>query len=51
MNHSSTAGAEEELHRLEPEMRKALENGEDYEVGWVELFNGRPQELTLYIQG
>jgi uncharacterized C2H2 Zn-finger protein len=50
LNHSSTAGAEAELDRLEEDARKALENGEDYQVGEVTL-HWDPDRLTLFYEG
>jgi len=50
LNHSDVAGAEEELDRLEHPMRSALENGEDFQIGWVTL-RWEPEELTLYYEG
>jgi len=50
LNHSNVAGAEEELDRLDNNMRGALENGEDFQIGWVTL-RWEPDELTLYYEG
>lgn len=50
LNHSNEAGAEEELDRLDDKMRSALENGEDFQIGWVTL-RWEPEELTLYYEG
>jgi len=50
LNHSNVAGAEEELDRLENDMRGALENQEDFQIGWVTL-RWEPEELTLYYEG
>jgi len=50
LNHSNVAGAEEELDRLEDDMRGALENEEDFQIGWVTL-RWEPDELTLYYEG
>ena len=50
LNHSSTAGAEEELHRLTPEMIEYLENDRDYQVGEVTL-TWDPEKLTLFYEG
>ena len=50
LNHSSTAGAEEELDRLSEEMRTALENEEDFQVGEVTL-TWDPKKLTLFYEG
>ncbi len=50
LNHSNVAGAEEELDRLEDDMRGALESQEDFEVGEVKL-RWEPEELTLYYEG
>jgi len=50
LNHSNVAGAEEELDRLESDMRSALETNEDFEVGEVTL-RWEPEELTLYYEG
>ena len=50
LNHSNVAGAEEELDRLESPMKSALENGEDFQIGWVTL-RWEPDELTLYYEG
>lgn len=50
LNHSSTAGAEEELDRLDNEMLHCLENEIDYQVGEVTL-TWDPQKLTLFYEG
>ncbi len=50
LNHSSTAGAEEELERLDGEMRDHLENEKDYEVGEVTL-TWDADKLTLFYEG
>ncbi len=50
LNHSSVAGAEEELDRLDDEMLHCLENEIDYQVGEVSL-TWDPQKLTLYYEG
>ncbi len=50
LNHSNIAGAEEELDRLEDDMRGSLENGKDFKIGWVTL-RWEPDELTLYYEG
>jgi len=50
LNHSNEAGAEEELDRLDEEMRDHLANGKDYQIGWVTL-RWEPEELTLYYEG
>jgi len=50
LNHSNVAGAEEELDRLDDNMRGALENQEDFQIGWVTL-RWEPEELTLYYEG
>ncbi len=50
LNHSNVAGAEEELDRLENDMRGALESNEDFQVGEVTL-RWEPEELTLYYEG
>jgi hypothetical protein len=50
LNHSSTAGAEEELDRLNDEMRNALETETDYKVGEVTL-TWDPKKLTLFYEG
>ena len=50
LNHSSVAGAEEELDRLDDEMLHSLENEIDYQVGEVTL-TWVPEELTLYYEG
>ena len=50
LNHSNVSGAEEELDRLESPMKSALENGEDFQIGWVTL-RWEPDELTLYYEG
>ena len=50
LNHSSTAGAEEELDRLDSEMRDHLENEKDYEVGEVTL-TWDADKLTLFYEG
>ncbi len=50
LNHSSTAGAEEELDRLDDEMLDHLYNEKDYQVGEVTL-TWVPEELTLYYEG
>ncbi len=50
LNHSNVAGAEEELDRLDDDMRGALENQEDFQIGWVTL-RWEPEELTLYYEG
>jgi len=50
LNHSNEAGAEEELDRLDEEMRDHLSNGKDFQIGWVTL-RWEPEELTLYYEG
>jgi len=50
LNHSSTAGAEEEMDRLDGEMRNHLENEKDYEVGEVTL-TWDADKLTLFYEG
>ena len=50
LNHSSTAGAEGELYRLQDDARQALEGGKDYKVGEVTL-TWKPEALTLYYEG
>ena len=50
LNHSSTAGAEEEMDRLDGEMRDHLENEKDYEVGEVTL-TWDADRLTLFYEG
>ena len=50
LNHSNVAGAEEELDRLEDDMRGSLENGKDFKIGEVTL-RWEPEELTLYYEG
>lgn len=50
LNHSSVAGAEEELDRLNEDMRDHLTNGKDYQIGWVTL-KWVAEELTLYYEG
>ena len=50
LNHSNVAGAEEELDRLEDDMRGSLENGEDFKIGEVTL-RWEAEELTLYYEG
>jgi len=50
LNHSAVDGAEEELDRLDDEMRGSLENGRDFKIGWVTL-RWEPEELTLYYEG
>ena len=50
LNHSNVSGAEEELDRLESPMKSALENGEDFQIGWVTL-RWEADELTLYYEG
>ena len=50
LNHSSTAGAEEEMDRLDGEMRDHLENEKDYEVGEVTL-TWDADKLTLFYEG
>ncbi len=50
LNHSSTAGAEQELWRLEDDMLEALYNEEDYQVGEVTL-TWDPKKLTLFYEG
>ena len=50
LNHSNIAGAEEELDRLDDKMRGALENNEDFQIGWVKL-RWVAEELTLYYEG
>lgn len=50
LNHSNEAGAEEELDRLDEEMRDHLANGKDFQIGWVTL-RWEPEELTLYYEG
>ena len=50
LNHSSTAGAEGELYRLQDDARQSLERGQDYRVGEVTL-TWKPEALTLYYEG
>ena len=50
LNHSSTAGAENELWRLQDDMLQALQNEEDYEVGYVTL-TWDAKKLTLFYEG
>ncbi len=50
LNHSSIAGAEDELDRLSDEMINALENEEDYQVGEVTL-TWDAEKLTLFYEG
>jgi hypothetical protein len=50
LNHSSTSGAEEELYRLDSEMRDHLENEKDYKVGEVTL-TWNAEKLTLFYEG
>jgi len=50
LNHSAVDGAEEELDRLEDDMRESLTNGKDFKVGEVTL-RWEPEELTLYYEG
>ena len=50
INHSSTAGAEEELHRLSKEVVDVLERNGDYQVGEVTL-TWHPDKLTLTYEG
>lgn len=50
LNHSSTAGAEEELDRLDEEMIDHLENERDYQVGEVTL-TWDQAKLTLFYEG
>ena len=50
LNHSSTAGAEGELYRLQDDARQSLESGKDYKVGEVTL-TWKPEALTLYYEG
>ena len=50
VNHSSTAGAEGEFDRLPEDVKNALENHEDYQVGEVHL-TWHPDKLTLSYEG
>ena len=50
LNHSSVAGAEGELHRLDNDMQDHLTQGRDYKVGEVTL-TWIPDDLTLYYEG
>ena len=50
LNHSSIAGAEEELYRLTDEMVDHLKNEKDYQLGEVTL-NWDAEKLTLYYEG
>ena len=50
LNHSAVDGAEEEMDRLEEDMREHLTNGKDFIVGEVTL-RWEPEELTLYYEG
>ncbi len=50
LNHSSIAGAEGELHRLNNEMQEHLTQGRDFQVGEVTL-TWIPEDLTLYYEG
>jgi len=50
VNHASTVGAEEELHRLPDKFRQGLENGLEMKVGQVSL-TWEPDQLTLFYQG
>lgn len=50
VNHSSTAGAENELDRLSDDVLEHLYNERDYKVGEVTL-NWDPKQLTLFYEG
>jgi hypothetical protein len=50
VNHASTAGAEDELHRLPEKFRQGLENGLEMKVGQVSL-TWEPDQLTLFYEG
>lgn len=50
LNHSSIAGAEEELDRLDEDMINHLENEKDYQVGEVTL-RWDQSKLTLFYEG
>jgi len=50
LNHSAVAGAENEMDRLDDEMRRALETETDYQVGEVTL-TWDADKLTLYYEG
>ena len=50
LNHSAVDGAEEEMDRLDDDMRDHLNNGQDFVVGEVTL-RWEPDELTLYYEG
>lgn len=50
LNHSAVAGAENEMDRLDDEMRNALETESDYNVGEVTL-TWDADKLTLYYEG
>ncbi len=50
LNHASTSGAEEELHRLPSKFRQGLENGLEMKVGEVTL-HWDAEKLTLFYEG
>ncbi len=50
LNHSAIAGAENEMDRLDDEMRNSLETETDYNVGEVTL-TWDADKLTLYYEG
>lgn len=50
LNHSALAGAENEMDRLDDEMRNSLQNETDYQVGEVTL-TWDADKLTLYYEG
>jgi len=50
LNHSAVAGAENEMDRLDDEMRNSLETETDYNVGEVTL-TWDADKLTLYYEG
>jgi predicted Fe-S protein YdhL (DUF1289 family) len=50
LNHASTAGAENELHRLPEKFKQGLENGLEMKVGSVKL-DWDKDKLTLFYEG
>ncbi len=50
LNHSNIAGAEEELDRLDDDMRGHLENEKDFKIGEVTL-DWDQEKLTLFYEG
>ena len=50
LNHSNIAGAEEELDRLDDDMREHLENERDFKIGEVTL-DWDQEKLTLFYEG